>query len=119
MTVLIEYTGKKQNITFMMKYLKRPHITCRGQGSVFRLDDDDNHQRLVDENPNIFRYAADKVECEYCKEMFAPGNAMMAHKQKMHPEAKLPDGSMTRQNKTPGYKKRLSEVKMPNHGSRK
>ena len=118
MAVLIEYTGYKENMEFSLKYLKRQQIRVRGPGSVFTLDDGDNHERLISENPGSFRYAAEVEECEFCGKKFAPGKSLNTHKRSVHPEWKMPDGPGTRQNKTPWYKKRLSEIKMPNHGRR-
>jgi hypothetical protein len=118
MPVLIEYTGYRENITFRMKYLKRKEIRVIGHGSVFSLDDDDEHERLVSENPGCFRYVPDTSKCEVCGGEFASGQAMNRHKREVHPELKRPEGPMTRQNKTAWYKKRLSEIKMPDHRRR-
>ena len=118
MTVLIEYTGYRKNVEFRLKYLKREKFRVVGHGSVFSLDDDDNHERLVAENPGCFRYAPDISKCEICGSEFASGRAMNSHRSLAHPDRKLPEGSMTRQNKTAWYKKRLSEIKMPDHRRR-
>lgn len=114
-TVLIEYLGRKEKIQLNLNYLERKTISIRKSGSTFYLSEEDA-EKLIAENPNAFRRAQDRAECDLCGEVFGTKAWLSRHMNEVHdaaedgasPEARM-SKAVDRFKKAAGAKKAAGE----------